>query len=203
MKAYRMFIKPAFDFVVSFVLLLMCSWLLILIILLLLLSGHGNPFFLQTRPGRNGRLFRLIKFRTMNDTRDGRGLLLSDSERITFAGKIIRKTSLDELPQLINVIKGDMSIVGPRPLLPEYLSRYNETQKRRHEVRPGITGWAQINGRNSINWNKKFELDVWYVDHCSFSLDLKIIWLTFLKVVKPEGINQKQDTTMEPFTGAN
>jgi lipopolysaccharide/colanic/teichoic acid biosynthesis glycosyltransferase len=165
--------------------------------------GVKEVFFKQIRPGIYTRKFQLIKFKTMNDKQNSEGNLLSDADRLTKIGHIIRKTSLDELPQLINVIKGDMSLVGPRPLLVEYLPLYNEHQKRRHEVKPGITGWAQVNGRNAISWKEKFELDVWYVDHCSFSLDMKILWLTILKVFKREGINQAGQATVEKFNGYN
>lgn len=162
----------------------------------------GSPvLFRQTRPGLNGKPFTLYKFRTMTDERDEAGNLLSDEKRLTKTGKLIRKTSLDELPQLINVIKGDLSLVGPRPLLMEYVPLYTKRQWRRHEVRPGITGWAQINGRNKVTWEEKFELDVWYVDHRSFFLDLKIIMLTIGKVLKSEGVSQDHHVTVEKFTG--
>ena len=169
----------------------------------LLFSNDGKLFFIQPRPGKGGIIFRLRKFKTMNDRRDASGNLLPDAERLTAIGRFIRKTSLDELPQLWNVLKGDMSLVGPRPLLVEYLPLYNDTQKRRHEVRPGITGWAQVNGRNAISWQEKFDLDVWYVDHCSFGLDMKILWLTILKVFNREGINQAGQATVEKFNGHN
>jgi lipopolysaccharide/colanic/teichoic acid biosynthesis glycosyltransferase len=175
----------------------------IIIILLYFKNGASEVFFMQYRPGRNEKLFRLIKFKTMNNKCDASGNLLPDAERLTAIGSFIRKTSLDELPQLWNVLKGDMSLVGPRPLLVEYLPLYNEHQKRRHEVKPGITGWAQVNGRNAISWQEKFDLDVWYVDHCSFSLDMKILWLTILKVFKREGINQAGQATVEKFNGYN
>lgn len=169
--------------------------------LLLSFANNGKPFFFQTRPGKNEKLFRIIKFKTMNDKRDKNGELLSDKERLTAIGKFTRKTSLDEIPQLLNVIKGDMSLIGPRPLLVEYLPIYNDLQKRRHNIRPGITGWAQVNGRNAISWEDKFKFDVWYVDHLSFSLDMKIIGMTILKVFKREGINAVDAATMKPFTG--
>jgi lipopolysaccharide/colanic/teichoic acid biosynthesis glycosyltransferase len=175
----------------------------IIIILLYFKHGASEVFFMQYRPGRNEKIFRLIKFKTMNNKCDASGNILPDAERLTSIGRFIRKTSLDELPQLINVLKGDMSLVGPRPLLVEYLPLYNEHQKRRHEVKPGITGWAQVNGRNAISWKEKFELDVWYVDHCSFGLDMKILWLTILKVFKREGINQAGQATVEKFNGYN
>ncbi|MCD8194454.1 MAG: sugar transferase, partial [Tannerellaceae bacterium] len=160
-------------------------------------------FFLQKRPGKKGRIFKVIKFKTMTDAKDQEGNLLPDDKRITPLGKFIRSTSLDELPQLINVLKGDMSLIGPRPLLVQYLSLYNEQQKRRHEVKPGITGWAQVNGRNDISWQKKFELDVWYVDNISFLLDFKILFLTIKKVIVREGVTSATNVTMEPFTGNN
>jgi len=163
----------------------------------------SNPFFVQKRPGKGGNLFKVIKFKTMNENKDLNGNLLPDAERLTVVGKFIRKTSLDELPQLINVLKGDMSLVGPRPLLIQYLSLYNKEQARRHEVKPGITGWAQVNGRNAISWQQKFEYDVWYVDNMSFALDMKILFLTFKKVFKREGINQEGQATAEPFNGNN
>lgn len=186
---------------VALVGLLILSPLFLIVILLLLIANNGRPFFLQKRPGKNGKIFKVIKFKTMNDKKDLKGNLLPDADRLTGVGKFIRKTSLDEIPQLLNVIKGDMSLVGPRPLLVEYLPLYNKQQKRRHEVKPGITGWAQVNGRNAISWEQKFEYDVWYVDHLSFFLDVKIIWLTFKKVFKSEGINSDTAATMEKFKG--
>jgi lipopolysaccharide/colanic/teichoic acid biosynthesis glycosyltransferase len=167
----------------------------------LIFSNRGNPFFIQIRPGKNEKHFRLIKFKTMTDERDDNGELLPDQERLTKTGKFIRKTSLDELPQLFNVVKGDMSFVGPRPLLVEYLPLYNEEQRKRHLVKPGITGWAQVNGRNAISWPDKFKLDVWYVENQSFWLDLKILWMTFIKVLKAEGISGRDSVTMEKFKG--
>ena len=163
----------------------------------------AGAFFTQERPGQYGKIFKVIKFKTMTDERDENGDLLPDEKRLTKIGKFIRSTSVDELPQLFNVLKGDMSLIGPRPLLPQYLPLYSKEQARRHEVRPGITGWAQVNGRNAISWTKKFELDVWYVDHCSFLLDLKIIFLTVKKVFVREGISSDTSVTMEPFTGNN
>ena len=163
--------------------------------------NRGSVIFIQPRPGKNGKIFNLIKFKSMNDRKDDYGNLLPDSMRLSKTGKLIRSTSLDELPQLINVLKGDMSLVGPRPLLVKYLPLYNATQDRRHEVRPGITGWTQVNGRNALTWEKKFELDIWYVDNVSFWLDLKILWLTIIKVFKREGITAADATTMKPFTG--
>lgn len=167
----------------------------------LFFANQGKPFFLQPRPGKNGRIFKVIKFKTMNDRKDKEGNLLPDAERLTAIGSFVRKTSLDEIPQLLNVIKGDMSLVGPRPLLVEYLPLYNAEQKRRHEVRPGITGWAQVNGRNAISWQQKFAYDVWYVDNLSFSLDVKIIWMTIMKVFKREGISAVGHVTVERFQG--
>lgn len=171
----------------------------ILITVLLFISNKGAPFFLQKRPGQNNKIFTIIKYKTMNDRRDINGKLLPDADRMTLIGSFIRKSSLDEIPQLINVIKGDMSLIGPRPLLPEYLPLYNTFQKRRHEVRPGITGWAQINGRNAINWNEKFEYDVWYVDNISLLLDIKIIFMTIQAVFRSEGISSATSVTMERF----
>jgi lipopolysaccharide/colanic/teichoic acid biosynthesis glycosyltransferase len=172
-------------------------------LVLLFFLNHGQPFFIQKRVGLNNSIFYIVKFRTMNNLCSPEGTLLSDLERLTPIGSFIRKTSLDELPQLFNVLKGDMSLIGPRHLLVEYLPLYNEHQKRRHEVKPGITGWAQVNGRNAISWQEKFDLDVWYVNHCSFSLDMKILWLTILKVLKREGINQAGQATVEKFNGYN
>ena len=178
--------------------------ILFLITLWLHFANKGaGAFFTQERPGRNGKIFKVIKFKTMTDERDVNGDLLPDEQRLTKVGKLIRSTSVDELPQLINVLKGDMALIGPRPLLPQYLPLYNKEQARRHEVRPGITGWAQVNGRNAISWAKKFELDVWYVDHCSFILDLRIIVLTIKKVFVREGISSETSATLEPFTGNN
>lgn len=178
--------------------------ILFLITLWLHFANKGaGAFFTQERPGRNGKIFKVIKFKTMTDERDVNGDLLPDEQRLTKVGKLIRSTSVDELPQLINVLKGDMALIGPRPLLPQYLPLYNKEQARRHEVRPGITGWAQVNGRNAISWAKKFELDVWYVDHCSFILDLRIIVLTIKKVFVREGISSETSATMETFTGNN
>ncbi len=179
------------------------SPLFVLVIILLFIANNGKPFFTQLRPGKNEKIFRLIKFKTMNDKSDKKGNLLPDAARLTTIGKFVRKTSLDEIPQLLNVIKGDMSLIGPRPLLVEYLPLYNKEQKNRHKVRPGITGWAQVNGRNTISWQKKFEYDVWYVKNLSFSLDVKILLLTIKKVFKSEGINSDSGVTMEKFTGNN
>jgi len=165
------------------------------------IANDGKPFFYQKRPGRGGHIFSIIKFKTMNDRKDLNGNLLSDAERLTPIGAFVRKTSLDELPQLVNVLLGDMSLIGPRPLLVEYLPLYNERQMKRHEVKPGITGWAQINGRNTLDWPERFEMDVWYVEHLSFLLDLKIIWRTIFKVVKSEGVSSGTSATMEKFQG--
>lgn len=199
---YRLLIKRLFDFLISACVLLIIWPFLLIIISILHFSNHGaGAFFTQSRPGKNGRIFKLIKFKSMTDERDADGNLLPDAQRLTKIGKFIRSTSLDELPQLINVLKGDMSLIGPRPLLPEYLSLYSKEQARRHEVRPGITGWAQVHGRNAISWQEKFKLDVWYVDHCSFAVDLKIIWMTIKKVIVREGISSSTSETMEPFTG--
>lgn len=200
---YRYILKRFFDFFTAFVGLIILSPIFIIVTVGLYFANQGKPFFFQARPGLNGKIFKIIKFKTMNDKKDEGGNLLSDAERLTLIGAFVRKTSLDEIPQLINVLKGDMAIVGPRPLLPQYLPLYNEAQKRRHNVRPGITGWAQVNGRNAISWGKKFELDVWYVDHISFILDLKIFFLTIKKVVVREGISQEGQVTMEGFNGNN
>jgi lipopolysaccharide/colanic/teichoic acid biosynthesis glycosyltransferase len=202
MHLYRNYLKRIVDLFVSLVAFCLLLPFFLIITALLFVANHGSPFFVQARPGKNGRIFRLVKFKTMNDRKDESGNLLPDAERLTGVGKFIRKTSLDEIPQLINVIKGEMSLIGPRPLLVEYLPLYNETQKRRHEVRPGITGWAQINGRNAISWEQKFELDVWYVDHLRLSLDFRIVLLTILKVFKSEGISQQGHVTMSKFTGS-
>ncbi len=176
--------------------------IILIVYFVLFWQNRGACFFIQKRPGKNGEVFKIVKFKTMNDKRDTEGNLLPDSERLTPIGKFIRKTSLDELPQLINVLKGDMSLVGPRPLLVEYLPLYNAEQRRRHEVKPGITGWAQVNGRNTISWEDKFKLDIWYVNHISFWLDMKILWLTIVKVFAREGISQQGQATMEEFKGS-
>lgn len=202
MNLYRNFFKRVFDFAIALTGTIVFFPFSLLIYLTILLLTKENPLFFQSRPGKDEKIFKLIKFKTMNNQRDQHGNLLPDSERITPIGKFIRTTSLDEIPQLINVIKGDMSLIGPRPLLVEYLLIYNDFQKRRHEVRPGISGWAQINGRNAISWEEKFKYDVWYVDHLSFKTDLKILWLTVLKVFKREGISQKGEATMRKLTGS-
>ncbi|MBO9198823.1 MULTISPECIES: sugar transferase [Niastella] len=201
MQLYRNLLKRCFDLIVSLIAFSLLFPFFILITALLFIANQGSPFFVQPRPGRYGRIFKLVKFKTMNDKKDAAGNLLSDAERLTAIGKFIRKTSLDEIPQLINVIKGEMSLIGPRPLLVEYLPLYNDNQKRRHEIRPGITGWAQVNGRNAIGWNEKFELDVWYVDNVSFQLDCKIVFFTIMKVVKSEGVSQQGHVTMTKFQG--
>ena len=198
---YQSFLKPAIDFVIALFALLLLSPLLLLIALLLTASNKGNPFFFQKRPGRNGKIFKIIKFKTMTDQRDRNGVLLPDYRRLTFIGKIVRKTSLDELPQLINVVKGDMSLVGPRPLLPEYLPLYNAEQAKRHDVKPGITGWAQVNGRNALSWEEKFAYDIEYVNHLSAALDAKIVFITLKKVVARHGVNANNYVTMEAFKG--
>lgn len=198
---YKSVLKRWFDFFFSAVGLVLISPVLIVILILLTVFNRGKPFFFQVRPGQNERIFKLVKFKTMNDKRDENGNLLPDAERLTPIGKFLRKTSLDEIPQLINVLKGDMSLVGPRPLLVEYLPLYSPEQARRHEVKPGITGWAQVNGRNAISWEEKFKYDVYYVDHCSFKLDMLILFLTIVKVFRSEGISQKGHATMEFFRG--
>ncbi|WP_396150133.1 sugar transferase [Flavobacterium sp.] len=198
---YQTIFKPVFDFLAAFFGLLLLFPLFIIITIGLFIANQGKPFFFQQRPGKNGKIFRIVKFKTMNDRKDGEGNLLPDADRLTTVGRFVRKTSLDELPQLLNVLKGDMSLIGPRPLLTHYLHLYNDFQNRRHEVKPGITGWAQVNGRNAISWDKKFEYDVWYVDHVSFGLDIKILIKTVLKVVKSEGINAADAATIEPFDG--
>jgi undecaprenyl phosphate N,N'-diacetylbacillosamine 1-phosphate transferase len=200
---YRTFLKFLIDFIFSLVILIMSFPILLLVTLLLIIANQGKPFFFQLRPGKNGQLFKIIKFKTMNDKKDNEGNLLSDAERLTKVGAFVRKTSLDEIPQLLNVFKGDMSLIGPRPLLPGYLPLYNEEQKKRHNVRPGITGWAQVNGRNAISWRQKFEYDVWYVENLSLLLDFKILLLTIKKVIIKEGVNSNTSITMEAFKGNN
>lgn len=201
---YAHFLKRLIDFTIVLVVLLIIWPILFIITVWLHFANKGSgAFFTQERPGKNGKIFKVIKYKTMTDERDAQGNLLPDADRLTPVGKLVRSTSIDELPQLINVLKGDMALIGPRPLLPQYLPLYSKEQARRHEVRPGITGWAQINGRNAISWTKKFELDVWYVDHCSFLLDLKIIFLTIKKVFIREGISQEGQATIEPFNGNN
>ncbi len=199
---YRNHIKRPMDFLIALTALAVLFLPLTALSLLLAIANRGTPFFRQTRPGRGGKLFRIVKFKTMNDAVDADGQLLPDGERLTRVGSLVRSLSLDELPQLVNVLAGQMSFIGPRPLLPEYLPLYNAEQARRHDVRPGITGWAQVNGRNAIDWERKFELDVWYVDHLSFLLDMKIILLTVANVVKRQGISAEGSATMEKFTGS-
>jgi len=194
-------IKPLADFIVAFMVFVILSPVFVIVVLFLLFANSGKPFFFQRRPGKHGKIFKVIKFKTMNDRKDKNGALLPDADRLTAIGSFIRKTSLDELPQMLNVIKGDMSIVGPRPLLVEYLPLYDEMQATRHDVRPGITGWAQVNGRNTISWKQKFEYDVWYVNKISFTLDFKILLMTVRNVVKSEGINSDTSATMEKFRG--
>ena len=199
---YQNYFKRLFDFLIALVALLLFSPIFILVTIGLFFANQGKPFFFQIRPGKDEKLFRIVKFKTMHDKTDAEGNLLSDAERLTKIGTLVRKTSLDEIPQLLNVLKGDMSIIGPRPLLVEYLPLYNETQKRRHYVKPGITGWAQINGRNAISWEDKFTLDVYYVENQSFLLDLKIIFLTIKKVLVSEGISQQGQATTTKFEGS-
>ena len=200
---YKNFIKPAIDFVLALVGFLFLSPVFVMVTIGLFFANDGKPFFFQLRPGKDGKIFKIIKFKTMTDKKDENGNLLPDADRLTKIGGFVRKTSLDEIPQLLNVIKGDMALVGPRPLLPQYLELYNDFQRRRNEVKPGITGWAQVNGRNSISWEKKFEYDVWYVDNLSFLLDVKILIMTVLKVVKSEGINEQGQATSNEFKGNN
>lgn len=200
---YKSIIKPLIDFTAALLGVLILSPVLIVVSILLMLQNKGTPFFFQTRPGKNQKAFQIIKFKTMTDEKDKDGNLLPDHQRLTKLGRVIRKLSIDELPQLINVLKGDMSLVGPRPLLFKYIPLFSKTQLRRHEVRPGITGWAQVNGRNSISWTRKFELDVEYVDRISIGLDIKILYLTVLKVIKSEGVNQSEARPMQPFDGTN
>jgi undecaprenyl phosphate N,N'-diacetylbacillosamine 1-phosphate transferase len=201
---YKHGLKRVIDFILVFIVLVVIWPILLLITIGLYFANKGaGAFFTQERPGKDGRIFRLIKFKSMTDERDAEGKLLPDAKRLTHVGKFVRATSIDELPQLINVLKGDMALIGPRPLLPEYLPLYSEEQARRHEVRPGITGWAQCHGRNAISWTEKFKLDVWYVDHCSLLTDLKIIFITIKSVLKREGISSATSITMEKFNGHN
>ena len=198
---YKTVFKPFLDFLISLIILLTISPLFLMITIVLILYYKGSPFFTQERPGKNEKIFKIIKYKTMNDNKDSNGNLLTDLERLNSIGYYLRKYSLDELPQLINVLKRDMSLIGPRPLLVEYLPYYDELQKCRHNVRPGITGWAQINGRNAISWGNKFEYDIFYVKNLSILLDIKIIMLTILKVIKKEGINQNGKVNDVPFRG--
>ncbi|AKD01944.1 sugar transferase [Pontibacter korlensis] len=198
---YRNFLKRIIDFILSLTAFIVLLPVFLVVTALLYFANQGKPFFLQSRPGKDGKIFRVIKYKTMNDQKDAQGNLMPDEVRLTPVGRFVRKTSLDEIPQLLNVIKGDMSLIGPRPLLVEYLPLYNEVQRRRHEVRPGITGWAQVNGRNAISWSEKFRYDVWYVDNMSLWLDLKIIFMTVFKIFKSEGISAEGVATMPRFQG--
>lgn len=201
---YKNYFKRVLDFVISLLALLLIGWFLIIITIWLHFANKGaGAFFFQERPGKDAKIFKVIKFKTMTDERDAEGELLSDAERLTKVGKFVRSTSIDELPQLINVLKGDMALIGPRPLLVKYLPLYSAEQARRHEVRPGISGWAQCHGRNAISWTEKFKLDVWYVDHCTLWTDLQVIWITIMKVLKRADISEEGQATMEPFTGNN
>ncbi|MCC8424871.1 sugar transferase [Mucilaginibacter sp. UR6-11] len=202
MLLYRDFFKRVIDLLISVFAFIVLSPVYLIVMVMLLIANNGRPFFFQRRPGKNGRIFKVIKFKTMNDRRDHTGKLFPDVNRLTPVGNFVRKTSIDEIPQLLNVIKGDMSLIGPRPLLVEYLPLYNNKQNRRHELRPGITGWAQVNGRNAISWEQKFEYDVWYVDNVSFILDMKILWLTVIKVFGFEGITADGHATTERFRGS-
>ncbi len=200
---YKIFIKPAIDFLFALIILCLIWPALILLALILSIQNLGTPFFKQIRPGKNGKLFTIYKFKTMRNTRDDQGNLLPDNQRLTAIGKIVRKLSLDELPQLWNILKGEMSFVGPRPLLPEYLPLYNLEQQKRHWVKPGITGWAQVNGRNAISWQQKFEYDKWYVEHQSFKLDIKILFMTINKIFHTQEVNASNQITMDRFDGNN
>lgn len=201
---YKHFFKRILDIFISGIALLLIGWFLILVAIFLHFANKGaGAFFTQDRPGKDAKIFKVIKFKTMSDERDANGNLLPDEKRLTKVGKFVRSTSIDELPQLINVFKGDMSLIGPRPLLPQYLPLYSPEQARRHEVRPGISGWAQCHGRNAISWKEKFELDVWYVDHCTLWTDIKVIWITVMKVLKRADINNSAEQTMYPFDGTN
>ncbi|MEZ4788040.1 MAG: sugar transferase [Flavobacterium haoranii] len=198
---YKNYFKRLFDFTAALVGFLLLSPLFLVVTIGLFFANQGKPFFFQIRPGKDEKLFRIVKFKTMNDKKDANGNLLSDAERLTKIGSFVRKTSLDEIPQLLNVLKGDMSLIGPRPLLVQYLPLYNAEQKKRHDVRPGITGWAQVNGRNAISWEQKFKYDVLYTKNCSFVLDIKILFLTIKKVFVSEGISQEGQATAEAFKG--
>ena len=198
---YKTLLKPLLDFTAALTGILLLSPIFLLVTLGLFVSNNGKPFFFQLRPGKNGKIFKIVKFKTMNDKKDHEGNVLPDAKRLTKIGSFVRKTSLDELPQLFNVLKGEMSLVGPRPLLPEYLPLYSEKQNRRHEVKPGITGWAQVNGRNAISWEDKFKYDVWYVNNVRFLVDMNILFLTIKKVLGSEGINSETTATMEKFKG--
>ena len=201
---YKNYIKRLLSFLIAFVALLCIGWLIVLVAIWLHFANKGaGAFFFQERPGKDGKIFKVIKFKTMTDERDGNGELLPDADRLTKVGRFVRSTSIDELPQLINVLKGDMALIGPRPLMPEYLELYTPEQMRRHEVRPGITGWAQVHGRNALAFTERFKYDVYYVDHLTFTFDLKIFFMTILKVFKREGISQEGQATMEKFNGSN
>ena len=200
---YRHHLKRILDLIISVVLVLVLSPIIFIVTLLLWFQNKGSAFFFQDRPGQHEKRIRIVKFKSMSDERDAQGNLLPDNQRITRLGRFVRKWSLDELPQLFNVISGDMSLIGPRPLLFKYIPLYSEEQRKRHDVKPGITGWAQVNGRNAISWKRKFELDVYYVEHLSLQLDFKIFWKTILKILKREGINQSQERPMQPFDGTN
>lgn len=204
MGIYKHFFKRVLDLLISLLALLLIGWFLIIIAIWLHFANKdAGAFFFQERPGKDGKIFKVIKFKTMTDERDAEGNLLPDEQRLTKVGKFVRSTSIDELPQLVNVFKGDMALIGPRPLLPQYLPLYSPEQARRHEVRPGISGWAQCHGRNAISWAEKFKLDVWYVDHCTLWTDLKVIWITIIKVLKRSDINEAGQATMEAFNGHN
>ena len=198
---YKNFVKPIGDVFISLIGLILTLPFSIIFTILLFITNDGKPFFFQLRPGKNGKIFKIVKFKTMDDKKDAQGNLLPDSFRLTGVGKFVRKTSFDEIPQLINVVKGDMSLIGPRPLLTRYLHLYDDFQNRRHEIKPGITGWAQVNGRNAISWDEKFKLDVWYVDNMSLLIDIKILFKTALKVFISDGINAANEATTEPFSG--
>lgn len=198
---YKNFFKRIIDFLAAIFAIVLLSPLYLIITIFLFFANEGKPFFIQARPGKNCKIFKIVKFKTMNEKKDNEGKLLPDAQRLTKIGTFVRKTSLDEIPQLFNVLIGDMSLIGPRPLLVHYVHLYSDFQNRRHEVKPGITGWAQVNGRNAISWDKKFELDVYYVENLSFLLDVKIIFKTIKKVIKSEGINAADAATIEPFNG--
>ena len=201
---YKHYIKRLLDFIIALIALLVIGWFLLLVAIWLHFANKGaGAFFIQERPGKNNRIFKLIKFKTMTDEMDANGVLLPDADRLTKVGAFVRSTSIDELPQLVNVLRGDMSLIGPRPLLVQYLPLYSKEQLRRHDVRPGITGWAQCHGRNRISWTEKFKLDVWYVDNMSMSIDLRVILITIKKVLSREDINSENDATMEDFNGTN
>lgn len=201
---YKHFFKRFFDFWISLIVLICISPILLVVTIWLHFANKGaGAFFTQERPGRDGKIFKVIKFKTMTDERDEEGRLLPDAERLTQVGRFVRSTSLDELPQLINVLKGDMALVGPRPLMVSYLPLYSKEQARRHDVRPGISGWAQCHGRNNISWTEKFKLDVWYVDHLSLWVDIKVIWITVMKVLERADVNNEAAATMYPFDGTN